>query len=423
MWSRLHITRDVVVLYAAQVVQVIISFVSSVILARWLGKEAQGEVTLYNTALSFLILVTTLGVPAALVYFLSSHQLRKQQFFFILSLTTTVAMVIAILLLLNNWFVFPEFFPSFFNEHPLWLLVLLLHSLIAITQQITIAILQVERHFIRQSIIQILGNSLYLITLWALYFSDAQPIFAWVIAAMIANIVLQLLIMYKHLWSKQREYLRMEKIPKNSLKIFLGFGLLAFVTNLIQFMNYKMDVWFLNHYFNNKGMIGVYAVAVSLAQMFWLFPQAMQTVLFQRISSDTSQSAQWRLAMNQAKTIFLYVSVLALPAYFLAEFFIPLFYGEAYQETVHLFQWLLVAVLPFCLTMPISAYFAGTGRVRVNLYSAMLGFVVCFLANWFFIPKLQTLGAVWSSILSYGATTLFLLIMFYFERSKTESPN
>lgn len=413
MLKQFRLSREIVMVYAAQIVQVLVSFASSILLARWLGKEGQGEITLYTNALSGLILVVSLGVPSAVVYFLSSGRLRKSQCLSVLAATLGTALLLMLLFGFIPSTVLSTIYPSFFASNKHWPLLLCVHVLILLIQQMSVSFLQSEKKFTKQAIVQIAGNLLYLgVILW-LFTTKRTPSFSPVIVAMISNLLFQVIILFVFLSKQHESFWTIERIDSKLYGSFFSFGLLAFLTNLIQFFNYKMDVWFMNFYFQNKGMIGEYAIAVSLAQMIWLLPQAMQTVLYQHVSA-AEQNAQKRAAVgHQIKLILSYVLCLCIPAILLSPWFITTLYGDSFSASINLFQYLLLAVLPFSLTMPVSAYFAGTGRVHINLYSAILGFMVCIISNLVFIPAYQSMGAVLSSIFSYGTTTLYLVWMYW----------
>jgi O-antigen/teichoic acid export membrane protein len=117
--------------------------------------------------------------------------------------------------------------------------------------------------------------------------------------------------------------------------------------------------------------------------------------------------------IKTTKQIGLYAISAGIAGYLLSIYLVPILFGEEFRESVQCIGFLLIGVVPFCLSMAVSGYFAGTGRVRINLYSAILGFIVCMAADLLLIPSYGILGAAIASSISYISTVTFLLVKFH----------
>ena len=67
----------------------------------------------------------------------------------------------------------------------------------------------------------------------------------------------------------------------DSLGRAVRFGLQSWGANLLQQVNYRLDVLILGG-FASAAAVGVYSVALTLTSVAWILPQALQTVLFPR---------------------------------------------------------------------------------------------------------------------------------------------
>ncbi len=177
-----------------------------------------------------------------------------------------------------------------------------------------------------------------------------------------------------------------------------------------------MDIWFIHYFEKDLNSLGVYTISVLLVQMIWLLPNAVQSVMYTQMSQENDRLINWNNTLKKTKQLLLYASVAGLLAFGCFPWLVNFFFGSAYAETIPIIRILLIGILPFCLTMSVSAYFSGTQRVKVCLYAVILGFLVCLIFDLFLIPKWGIEGAAYASVFSYLASTLYLLIAFLLDR-------
>ena len=385
--------------------------------ARMLGASGQGELALYTNFILLSSLLLGAGLPAGIVHFIAARKIEKKQ---VLSILLTVlligfALLLLILSILQSATLLSTFIPTLFHHNSVWFWLMLLHLLLVLLNIFLSSILQAEALFGKASYILISG-SITLLLLYALrYFAITGihiPPFNWILLALISSQLLQLFFFLRQVYTTNPDYLHLEQIQIGAIRPLIQFAFLAFMTNLIQFLSYKMDIWFVN-YFHGKQLTGIYALGVSLAQMLWLLPSAIQSVLYAFISTHTDRQLMIQRTINTTRQIAVYAISAGITGYLLSIYLVPILFGEEFRESVQCIGLLFIGVVPFCLSMAVSGYFAGTGRVRINLYSAILGFIVCMAADLLLIPSYGILGAAIASSISYISTVTFLLVKFH----------
>jgi O-antigen/teichoic acid export membrane protein len=142
-------------------------------------------------------------------------------------------------------------------------------------------------------------------------------------------------------------------------------------------------------------------------------PSALQAVLFTFISTHSDQYLNLQKTIQSTKQIALYAISAGIGGYLLSNYLVVPLFGEAFQASIQCIAILLFGIVPFCLSMPISGYFVATGKVRINLYSAIIGFIICLVADLLLIPQYGIQGAAYASVISYLSTVVFLLAIFY----------
>ncbi len=412
--------KNIIVTYSAQVVSLACSFVCSILAARMLGAYGQGELTLYNNFIAFATLLIGMGLPSTLVYFIAAGKLAKEHVFG-LGIWIFVFMLAFVGIFIGLQYVgyLQTFIPSFVQQNTFFVLVLIVHLVMTIFNVIFAAILQAENKFKTAGIIQIISNIILLI-LYTLKYEQMVAInllpMYWIVYALCLSVVIQFSLFLVSIYQTNRVYFTVHPIPLQLVKAIFYFALLAYATNVIQFFNYKMDIWILNYFQQSKEGIGIYALAVSLAQMIWLLPSAIQTVLFSSISQQANKQLSYQKSLRSTYFIGLYALITAVIGYFISIYFVPILFGNSFIPSVSIIQILLIGVAPFCLTMSISVYFIGTGQVKINLYAAIIGFITCLVFDLYFIPTKGIQGAAIASVISYISTLMYLLFVFFKQR-------
>ena len=414
----LNIQKNIISLYSAQLISVGASFLNTLVLARMLGPSLQGEWALYLQFTQFSTLLLSVGLPGALVYFIASGKLNVHN---AQGIIRKVLFCAGIVLAAFTW-LYAYSGNSWLLPNSLltgWPLVLIpLHSLLLLAVQCQSALLQAQNKFKKTAWIQLGGSLCLLVATVMLYV--VFPSLNWPKLPI-------LLVVYTSIGLAQWILLR-EGLPSDNASMpFQGFAplwqysALAFATNVIQFLNYKIDVWFLRFFECPPPDLGIYTLSVSLTQLLWLFPQALQSILFRNISNRTDRENLYKETRRWTFLLVLYVFIAGLLGAVMARYLVPVLFGEAYAEVSSMIALLLGGIAPFGVIMIVSAYFSGTGRVWINFVSAIIGFFVGVIFDVLWIPDYGIWGAASASIASYWSTALFVLLVFFSEKKTTRS--
>jgi len=78
---------------------------------------------------------------------------------------------------------------------------------------------------------------------------------------------------------------------------------------------------------------------------------------------------------------------------------------------------LIPGIFSLSLLALLSAYFAGKGKIKVNLYAAIIGLIVMVTGDFIFVPRYGILAAAVVSTVSYMTNTGFSMWHFHREYS------
>ena len=183
----------------------------------------------------------------------------------------------------------------------------------------------------------------------------------------------------------------------------------AFFSNILQFLAYRMDYWFIN-YFRTKEELGLYALAAKLNQVLWLLPMTIAAVIIPftvTASGELAEKIKTILRLQFNGYILLGI-LLAITSPIL----IPLIFSSDFHGTVLPFIILLPGVIIFTLTTILAAYFAGINRQDINLKISFFCFFTILIGDIFLVPRLGKEGAAIASCIGYAASGCISLYIF-----------
>jgi len=196
------------------------------------------------------------------------------------------------------------------------------------------------------------------------------------------------------------------------VKTIMSFAAPAYAANLMQYMNYRLDV-FLVSYYRGSAAVGLYQVGVYIVLAVNMIPQAAQKVLFPTISArngQTQRNVEMVATSNRLLTTFGIGLALILAC--VMPVVIPLALGKSYQRSVSALLWLLPGCVAFITANIIAAYFSGIGRQSLNTAGSAIGLVSTLGLDFLLIPRFGFLGAACASSVSYFLTALYSAIVF-----------
>jgi O-antigen/teichoic acid export membrane protein len=171
---------------------------------------------------------------------------------------------------------------------------------------------------------------------------------------------------------------------------------------MLAFINYKADVLLVN-FFLGPGVVGIYVIAVALAEKLWLMSQAASTVLLPRLAELSADDAKRKeLTPFITRWVLLLTLIAALILALVAHWLVMWIFGSDY----------LGSLVPLWILLPGMVFLAGTrvlandiaarGRPDVNTYGSIIVVTINVLGNLLLIPPLGLAGAAVATTLAYS---------------------
>lgn len=192
----------------------------------------------------------------------------------------------------------------------------------------------------------------------------------------------------------------------------MGYGLRAHVSNIIAFLNYRADMFLLN-LFTGAAAVGVYSVAVGLAERMWIVSSSVSTVMLPRIASlDGEETKRRQLTPLIARHVLWFSLAMGMVTWALARWGIVLLYSDAYLESATALRLLLPGIVALSFSKIMANDIAGRGRPEINSRQSAIAFGVNIIANLILIPRLGVGGAALATTISYSLLTVLKLVVY-----------
>jgi O-antigen/teichoic acid export membrane protein len=200
----------------------------------------------------------------------------------------------------------------------------------------------------------------------------------------------------------------------SGLKEAMAYSAPCYGANLAQFMNYKLDVFFVNAMVGTAAL-GIYQLAVTLTQSLALLPTAAATILLPLVAAEHERPVENAARTAQVARLIVFVSAISGLILGVVSFWvIPKAFGPAFSASVVPLLVLLPGAICLSLASVLASHLAGIGRPDLNLRASLAGLFVTVPLDILLIPRAGIVGAALASSCAYFLSTA--LNAWYFHR-------
>jgi O-antigen/teichoic acid export membrane protein len=194
-----------------------------------------------------------------------------------------------------------------------------------------------------------------------------------------------------------------------SLRSGLGYGLRAYLGSLFAFLVLKSDI-LLVKYLRGASETGYYAIAVGLADILMMLPNAVAMVLFPRLAAAPDVASKWALARRVLAWMVPATPVALGATLLVAQPLIRLAYGSAFAPSFPAVAWLLPGIGCLAINTVLMSLFASCGMPIVVTLSPLAALVVNLALNLILVPRVGFVGAAVSSTVAYALMLVVSLL-------------
>jgi O-antigen/teichoic acid export membrane protein len=397
-------TLDALTTFITRVCVFGLGFLIGVINARVLGPSGKGTVALAVLVPTFASQFLRFGVDVANVYFLGSKKHALQAILgnslMVVVATTMVAVpvyVICIPLISDTIAAGVE--PSLLL---LAGLLLPLSLLVGHLSPIFLGLQRVKKY----NFIALWGK----VTAFFFIVVLVVVLSLGVVGAIWATILASLLVVSWALKELSKEVSVKPTLNPGLLKESISLGFRAYLGNVVQFFNYRLDMFVVN-YFIGVANVGFYSTAVTGAELLWYIPQAVATILFPRTAATGVEEAKL-FTPKVCRNTFLITLIAALGLSIVSKPLILFIYGEAFAPSVIPLWLLMPGVVALSISKILTSDLAGRGLLQYGAYSSAISLIATVICDLVLIPRWGIAGAAVASSISYCIATLVVLFFY-----------
>jgi len=402
-------TGQVSLVMGTNIVIAAFGFVTGILSARLLGPTGRGELAAIQTFPSFIAAVAMLGMPEAVVFFISRKPHKSGE---LLASALAVVAIFLIPIYGLGWFLLPVFLKTQDPQVLLAARIYLAGVMIAFTANgIPHQLLRAVGSWKPWNLIRILPNVIWLITLLsALILSPmANPVRLSQIF-----IVGQWFILLPTWILVKKHLVQPVKINIQHFKPMLRYGLPVALSLIPQTLNLRMDQ-ILMAAFLPPAQLGQYVVAVSWSAATSPILNAVGPVLFPTLGALSDPAKKARLLSAITLRFGLLVIVITIAISVITPAMIPMLFGGQFQQAVTPAIILVVANAVLSLNTLFTEALKGMGLTGKVLTADLIGLAATAILLLVLIPRYGITGAAVASLAVY----LFVCaILAYFVRSQ-----
>ena len=409
--SSSELFRQVAHTLTTRVVLLPLGLVTSVVVTRALGPEGRGEFAVATTLAALAVQLANLGLPSSNTFVVARQPERLGAVAANALVSSAALGGLSGVVLWAVAAAFPRLAPASGGLLALSLLWVPLGLAYLLVQNLLIAVQQV-RVGNRADVVQ----RLIAIALIALVVAAGRATAATAFAANLLALGVSLAFLCAEL-AKRLGGAALR--PDRALFAeHLGYGLRSYFTSLCAYAMLRIDLLMVQ-YLRGAEQVGYYSVAVGMADLLYMIPSTVGTLLFPRLSAMRTRHEQWRSTSRMTLLMLATLTPLALAASLLAPWITRVLFGPRFLPAVPAFVWLMPGIVAYGST------FASLFLLSVGLPAMVLvlwaGFVLLNVAlNLVLIPRYGFVGASISSSITY--TACFAVLTLYARRLVSATP-
>lgn len=399
----MNFVKNTVITFSTQLITVILGVITSIILARTLGPANFGIYSIITLTITVLGTFGSLGIAISNTYYGVKKEYKWND---IASNSFIAAFILGIILIISFLLVF-FFYPSFLKNIDTTLIIIA-----TITTPFTLLMPYFQYILLGQNRIKefnftnIIQSVLYIsLVIVILFFNNSLQgvLSSWTVSFVIAAII-PVIFVYKS--NPFKLHFNIDIFKKTTI-----FGLKGYLGNVIQFFNYRIDIFLISMILSNYASVGYYSISVALAESLWYLPGVVGTLVFARTPGLTDEDKNRSTPIICRNTFFITL-ILSIILFITANYIILILYGPTYLPAVKPLWVLLPGVIALSVCKVLSNEIAGRGKPMINTYAAIISLAVNIPLNLLFIPQLGIIGSALASSIAYFVSAIIVLISF-----------
>jgi O-antigen/teichoic acid export membrane protein len=373
-------------------------FMLNLLISNVYGAANYGSLFYYVNALAFIVLLASFSLDASFTFYNSKPHSNTNGFTNLALLWSMGGAVVAAIVVLG--------YNKIVNAH-----FSVAHSFMYVGGMLLLtfftALFNAKHHYVTQNLTIAIVNSGLAISLFFLKDDFNGFVKIFFITVLLQGIAMAVSYMLQYV--KRASLFIINKIEFTAL---LQYAAIAFLGNVVFFLMYRVDYWFVDYFVKDKLLLGNYIQVSKVGQLFFIIPSIVASTVFAVTAEGKKENMQHKI-IKLSKILFIGTLLLCLPLVFWGKYIFPFAFGETFTHMYRPFLLLLPGILFLATQSPISAYNGGMGKLKYNLIATIVALFLIVIGDIIFIPIWGISGAAAVCSVAYCICTIFLIITFF----------
>lgn len=397
MSNKKSITKNYIYNVIYQILIIIIPLITTPYLSRVLGAESIGIYSYTLSITTYFILFGSLGISVyaqrEIAYVQENKEEKSKIFweiFMLRAITLTISMIIFYIIFAIN------------GEYKIYYRIFMI-EIIANCFDISWFFQGLEefKKTVMRNIIVKLISVILIFVLVKSADNLKEYILIYVLSTLIGNL---------SLWLYIPKYVNKVNIKKLKIKRHIKTTLELFIPQIAIQIYTVLDKTMLGAIINDKSEVGYYEQAQKIVKLLLVITTSLGTVMIPRMANLFANNNKKEIEKNTEKSfkfMFLVGIPLMLGIISVADKFVPIFYGSGYDKVSILIKIISPIVIIIGLSNVIGTqYLLPTKRQKEYTISVIVGAIINFSLNIFFIKAMASVGSSISTVIAEMFVTL-----------------
>ena len=389
--------------FATQIVLMVLGMTTGIIVARTLGPQLKGQAALLTMITQLLSMVGSMGIGSAFSFFIAKNRYSGRQ---ILSAALAGAVLFGGVSVTCFYVSYPLHTTAWSGISSTLIFFSALLSILSIYTTYLIRIVVGYGRIYSMNIGDLANSSMNffgtIVLLIVLQYGLGGVIGSLWLATLAQTLVLLFVL---------RGDIRPARFWRGGLvRASLSYGIKSHALLLINFLNYRIDMLLLKHFMDDSA-VGYYSLAVGMAELMWLVPNAAVAPLFSGVAQSEAPSRSV-ITLRTVRWSLIFLIAMALAGILLGRPFIGLLYGQEFLPAFLPFLGLLPGVCLFPIFKLLTVDLAARGYPGYGTIASAVALVTNVVANILLIPRLGIIGTAFATSISYSCMAAVSLFFF-----------
>ena len=382
------------------------AFIINIVIARHFQAGVSGTVYYISSMYALVVLLSSLSLESGIIYFGAKKEIPLARLF---NFSLIWSLVIGLVTFLVACFFFEDGYQG------LSATLLVLSAVLYISGNLLITYCSgffYARNNFRVPNIIIISSTIILIVLIPYggrsvipSINDENYFYIYFSSFFIQGICMALATKIKYVKEGMGKFLSVAEF-----KLLFRYCALAFMGNIIFFLLYRVDYFFVEKYCTAEEL-GNYIQVSKLVHLFFILPTILASAIFPLTAAAQKKGINNLLTLLSRSIFFLYIFACLFLA-LTGKWLFPVVFGESFTAMYQPFVFLIPGILSLSGIFTLTAWFAGKNRIKINITGSVYALVVILVGDLIFIPKYGINAAAMISSVGYIVYQVYVIAVF-----------